>query len=61
MGKYQPRHIARNKVLQHQDYKQDSKSIRKITFDLIDDSIKITELKDRQLIEGFLVLTLLSI
>lgn len=47
-------HWVRNKVLQHQDYKQDSKVSEKITFDLIDDSIKITELKDRQLIEGFL-------
>ncbi|RLV92538.1 Glutamate--cysteine ligase [Spathaspora sp. JA1] len=45
-------HWIRNKVLNHHEYKRDSKVSDFINYDLINDAIKIGDLSDRDVVEG---------
>ncbi|EMG45597.1 GCS1 Glutamate--cysteine ligase [Candida maltosa Xu316] len=47
-------HWLRHKVINHELYQHDSKVSEEINYDLVKDSISITELEDRLLIESFL-------
>ncbi|KAG7660450.1 GSH1 [[Candida] subhashii] len=47
-------HWIRHKVLQHREYKQDSKINQEINFDILNDVFKINEMNDRKLNEQLL-------